>query len=166
MQTPENHILGLIDRMTAAEREIEELEAKLTAAGARYRAIRETELPNALQALGTTVFKVHGGPTVEIGREVFASIAKDREDTAADWFEANGHAGLLKRLVTVEFDREQYDEAKTLVAGLREKFPAVGQRRTVNPMTLKSWVKKRLEAGEAVPAAVSYEIKRVAKLKE
>ena len=58
-------------------------------------------------------------------------------EEAFGWLRQNGHGDLIKNNVMITFQRKQDNEAKSLVAELREKGHNVKQAEKVEPMTLK-----------------------------
>ena len=54
--------------------------------------------------------------------------------------------------IMITFQRKQDNEAKSLVAELREKGHNVKQAEKVEPMTLKAFVKEQIQDGKDVPS--------------
>jgi hypothetical protein len=73
-------------------------------------------------------------------------------DDAFTWLRENGHGDLIKNNVMLTFGRNQDNEAKSLIAELREKGHNVKQAEKVEPMTLKAFVKEQIQGGKNVPA--------------
>jgi transposase-like protein len=95
----------------------------------------------------------------------------ERRNAAIRWLEDNGHADLVKTEVVTEFPREARDEAVQFVERSTANLPLgaeVSVRETVNPMTLRAWLRREMKAGRQLPPLdlIGAAIARVAKLKK
>lgn len=142
----------LAQEMFTAQVEVELKEAELKSAQERLKAVSEKSIPELMEKIGVQEFKTKSGIKLEIKDSIKTHISEENQNEAFKWLEDNKNGGLIKRTVMVAFTREQQTEAKKLEKELVKKgFQTVKTVRKVEPATLTSFVKKRLEAGEEVP---------------
>ena len=157
----------LADELEAAQEEVVRLEVLLKNAQEKATELSEITIPEKMAAVGLTELATPSGFRLAIEEAVFAHITKAREDEAYRWLDVNGHGGMIRRELTVAFNREQGDAATALHAELRGKFAGVTQKWAVNAQTLKAWARHMLEDGENVPLETfGIHTKRVAKIKK
>ncbi len=114
--------------------------------------LSEQTIPNLMQKAGVSLIKLKDGSSVEVKPFYAARIPSSKVEEAFGWLRQNGHGDLIKNNVMVTFQRKQDNEAKSLVAELREKGHNVKQAEKVEPMTLKAFVKEQIQDGKNVPA--------------
>ena len=114
--------------------------------------LSEQTIPNLMQKAGVSLIKLKDGSSVEVKPFYAARIPSSKVEEAFGWLRQNGHGDLIKNNVMVTFQRKQDNEAKSLVADVREKGHNVKQAEKVEPMTLKAFVKEQIQDGKNVPA--------------
>ena len=114
--------------------------------------LSEQTIPNLMQKAGVSLIKLKDGSSVEVKPFYAARIPSSKVEEAFGGLRQNGHGDLIKNIVMVTFQRKQDNEAKSLVADLREKGHNVKQAEKVEPMTLKAFVKEQIQDGKNVPA--------------
>jgi len=138
----------------------------------RVQKLREVEIPELVGELPYEMFERDGlvlpdGSHLTLQKTIHASIAQKSADDACGWLTTNGHGGMVRLELVMEFGPGQDDAAevwaKTLA--LNDNFE-LRQKRTVNPSTLRAWVRGRLEAGEVIPPSIDFYVQRIAKIKE
>jgi hypothetical protein len=156
----------LVKQIDESETLIEKLSAQLKEAAEKHTNLTEQQLPELLDEMGLSQVTTKDGLEVEISENIFAAISEKNQPVAFKWLNDNGHGGLMKRAVTVAFNKGQEDAAHKLMDELRGKFAAVSSKTSVHPSTLKAWVKEALESGIDFPMdAFGVYKKRVAKIK-
>lgn len=150
-----NEQLAQLDRHV---REVQELEAQATRLASDLKRVQEQlselqwrKVPDLMKEIGLTEFKHTSGLRIKIKEHITASITEERKAEAHAWLEDNGHAGLLKRTVAVQFLKDQQEEAEKLVGDLSKTYGAVTQDVKVHPSSLKAWVKGLLKEGSPLP---------------
>lgn len=144
-------IMALVDLMRTKQKEVERLEDKLKDAKATLLSIERVDIPDLMSELGVTEIKTADGATLSIKEEVDAKITEANRWAAMDWLAQNGFAGIIKTGVSVAFGKGDHDGAVALADELTEKYGSVEVKEEVHPSTLKSFVKERLAAGDAIP---------------
>lgn len=149
---------GKLDSVSRLAKEAAELEYKLAEAGklvketkAALHKITDEHLPEALEAMGLQKFTLTDGSEIAVKPIYAASIPSDRKVEAFQWLRDHEFGDLVKNNVTVTFGRGEDDTAKDFVdlCGTQGFVPS--QLEKVEPMTLKAWLRERVEAGDPVP---------------
>lgn len=131
--------------------------------------LRTETIPAAMLAANTRQFGLLDGSSLTIEKKYFANIPTEdaiseagSEELAGNlrgrragcfqWLRRHKHSGIIKNFLTVTFGKDEDKRAKGLQAWLNaEKIP-FEKREGVHPMTLKSFVRERYEAGKTLPA--------------
>jgi len=157
----------LADDLAAKKRVVLQIEADLKRAQKDVQDLEEGTIPAVMDELGMKMFTTTSGFQISIEESNHPSILVENRDKTFRWFEAHGHGGMIKRAVTVAFNREQSAMAKDLQAELMGRgYPGVKSDESVHPSTLRSWVNHRLEAGEEIPETINIQTVRVAKIEK
>lgn len=151
-QSEIQQLAALVEQLDTALLLEAQAEEALAAANARVVSLQETLIPAAMQQCQMTEY-VHAptGRRVVLERKINATISKENRERAQRWLDANGHGGLLRRMIGVEFTRAEEVQAKELLTRLAAEFPHAFQEAIVPAPTIKSFVTKELEAGRDVP---------------
>jgi len=134
------------------EKDIEEMEAMLKERKDQYRKLTEEVLPQALAEMGMKSFKMADGSSIEIKPFYSASIKEEKRAEAFAWLRDNGFGDLIKNNVSVRFGRNEDQQCSRLLQVLAERGYVAEQSEKVEPMTLKAWVKERVEKGSEFPS--------------
>ena len=140
------------NKLLETQKEIDKLEDKLKTFKTTETTLSEQTIPNLMQQAGVSLIKLKDGSSVEIKPFYAAKIPSSKIEEAFEWLRINGHGDLIKNNVMLTFGRHQDNEAKSLIAELREKGHNVKQAEKVEPMTLKAFVKEQIQGGKNVPA--------------
>lgn len=155
LPTPTNPQFALLDQLVTeieqCETTLAQLEMETSETSAKHRDLTERQLPDLLDEMGLEEVKTLAGLEVKVNTDILASITKENEPAAFQWLNDNGHGNLMKRAVTVAFNKGQEDQANELMRTLSGKFAAVSVATKVHPSTLKSFVRERLGEGKEVP---------------
>ena len=140
------------NKLLETQNEIAKFEDKLKTFKTTETTLSEQTIPNLMQQAGVSLIKLKDGSSVEIKPFYAARIPSSKVEEAFEWLRTNGHGDLIKNNVMLTFGRNQDNEAKSLVAELREKGHNVKQAEKVEPMTLKAFVKEQIQDGKNVPS--------------
>ena len=137
-------------------RSVEELEEQLKVASRKLASLVEFEIPQLMDELGVPFLGLEDGSRVDVKEDIRASISADRRMAAVEWLDAHGLSGMVKRIFEIKFTREQEKEVRKFEADLRKrKNPLTVDRiYKVEPMTLKAWATRTLEAGGEIDLAL------------
>lgn len=157
-------VVALTREVVEIDKTIEELEELLTSAKARRHAIRSSELPDAMAAMGSSDWTNSSGMVrvqvedfvsgslpklAEPGSEEYDASVKKR-DAAIRWLEKNGGSSIIKTEVNLLFGREEHKNAVALVKELKKKklYPIL--QSGVHPQTLMAFAREKAKNGEEV----------------
>lgn len=148
-----NQLSEIAGRQQKAEDKVLLLEDQLKAATTALREISEKELPALMDEIGMEEFVTTSGLKISVREKIRAKIPEARNAEAILWLEENGHGGLVKRLFTVEFDRDEMDWAKDFEreCAQRERPLRLKRKEGVHGNTLSAFVKEQLADGENLP---------------
>lgn len=155
--------LILAERIRTGQQLLKEL-------GEQFRVITESDLPEAMDALGIEDFTLKNGRKITINQSYHPNISGDHEDEAFGWLRENGHDGIIKRNVSVEFGKGEDKIANYLLRNLRRykslSESSIKDKEGVHPQTLKAFVREMIESGENLPMeAFGVHIRRIANIK-
>ena len=113
--------------------------------------ITDEQLPEALEEMGLQKFTLTDGAEISVKPIYSASIPRDRKEEAFEWLRNHEFGDLVKNNVTVTFGRGEDETAKDFVSLCGSQGFVPSQLEKVEPMTLKAWLRERVEAGDAIP---------------
>ena len=70
---------------------------------------------------------------------------------AFDWLRDNGHEGLIKHRITVDFTREADNQALRVKKELEDKGLYPADKEWVEPSTLRGFAREQTESGVTLP---------------
>lgn len=146
-----NQLQQLAEQQAAYELEIAELEGKINKARENQRALAERKIPELMDQIGMAEFKTASGLIVKVEEKIRASITKAKAPLAFSWLKKNGHASMIKRVVSIAFGMGEDEEAEELWSDLNNKGFIVEDKASVHPSTLSSFAKEKLSNGEEIP---------------
>ena len=141
----------LAEELANAEAQAASVTERLEAIKMRITDLSERQIPELMDSLGVAHFRTTSGFEISVRKTIRASIPVSRREEAMEWLDAHGHGGIVKRNITVGFNRDQEQDAATLESELGERFENVKTDRKVEPSTLRAFIAGQLEAGAEVP---------------
>lgn len=141
----------LAQQLRDAQAEAGRVEQAMKDASAKVRRLSEEDIPGLMSELGMKKFVLESGETISCALEVYASITEEKRAAAHAWLEQNGFGALIDTVIGVKFDRKDREKALTFAAELEEQGLAPELMERVHASRLKSFLKERLAAGDAVP---------------
>ena len=147
-------ISKLANEAASLERKIADTEQLLKDHKQSLHKITDEQLPEALETMGLQKFTLKDGAEIAVKPIYAASIPKDRKEEAFQWLRDHEFGDLVKNNVTVTFGRGEDTIAKDFVNMCGAQGFTPSQLEKVEPMTLKAWLRERVEAGAAVPLAL------------
>ena len=144
-------VANFANQMIDLENQIKDQEAVLKNLKEKRRAIAEDLLPAVMTEHGLSNVTLNDGSTVSVKKFYSCTIPADRTDKAFDWLRDNGHEGLIKHRITVDFTREADDQALRLKTDLENKGLYPADKEWVEPSTLRGFAREQTEAGVTMP---------------
>ncbi len=133
------------------ERDISDAEFLLKDKKQALHKITDEQLPEALEEMGLQKFTLTDGSEIAVKPIYAASIPRDRREEAFQWLRDHEFGDLVKNNVSVTFGRGEDSIAKDFVGLCGAQGFVPNQQEKVEPMTLKAWLRERVEAGDPIP---------------
>jgi hypothetical protein len=150
-----------MERLSKLAQKARDLEAKilkdavaLEELKGEHDKITKRFIPGIMEELGMAKFTLTDGAEVKIKESVNASISAENKPEAFAWLTKNDFDGIIKTKVQAEFGRGEIESARKALAAIQSAGFDAAIDQSVHPMTLKSFVKERLEAGDSIPIDV------------
>tara|TARA_R110002096_G_scaffold159360_9_gene325202 strand:- start:441 stop:1034 length:594 start_codon:yes stop_codon:yes gene_type:complete len=155
LDTLDTNKLDGVSRLAAEaanlEKEISDGEQLLKDKKKALYKITDEQLPEVLEEMGLQKFTLTDGAEISVKPLYAASIPRDRKSEAFQWLRDHEFGDLVKNNVTVTFGRGEDDTAKEFVGLCGSQGFTPSQLEKVEPMTLKAWLRERVEAGDPIP---------------
>jgi hypothetical protein len=145
-------IATLAKMMTEAKAEVERAKDDLARANDAFRRLEREDLPQLMFEFGLQSIKLSDGSVVEVVEDLDTSISAERREVAHEWLTEHGFAGIIKSNISVNFDREELEEAKKIaqqISGMTGHPVEIIEK--IHPQTLKAFVKEQIAAGTEIP---------------
>jgi uncharacterized protein YfeS len=139
----------LIRESQKVDDEIKQTEQFLKDLKAKKRVVDEEDIPALMQELGVESLTVDGNK-VSVEKFVSARIPDDRKEEAYGFLRSIGEGDIIKNDVVVSFGMGQDNVAGAVLDDLRTKGLEPNQKTHIHPMTLRSWVKNRIESQQEI----------------
>ena len=144
-------ISKLAHQAAALEEDIAHLENTLKEQKKALFKITDEQLPEALEEMNLQKFTLKDGAEISVKPVYAASIPRDRRAEAYEWLRDLDFGDVVKNNVTVTFARGEDETAKEFMDLCGSQGFTPSQLEKVEPMTLKAWLRERVEAGDAIP---------------
>ena len=131
--------------------QLADLESQTKAVKENLRKVTDEDLPDMLFSLVVKSFKLEDGSEVSVKQTYGAHIKVDNKPEAHQWLRDNGFDDIIKNTVSCEFKRGEDSSANDFMEMASQMGLTPAQKTDVHPMTLKGFVKERIEAGGDFP---------------
>ena len=139
----------LIRQSIDLDKEIKDAEQHLKDLQQRKRTVDEEDIPSLMETLGVESLTVDGNK-VSIDKYVSARIPDDKKEEAYSFIRSIGEGDIIKNEVVVGFGMGQDNVAGAVVDDLRNQGLTPSQKTHIHPMTLRTWVKNRIDNGQEI----------------
>ena len=153
-----NYLAEQCKAMLKLDIEINRAENTVKALKAKRREINEITIPDIFLDMGLSEIKLEdehglGIKKISVVKTYSASIPKDRWDEVKEWLVEQEEDAMIKTKITADFGkgRAETENSVKLMAYMQKENIWYLAKEAVHPMTLKSFVKQRLEGGKALP---------------
>ena len=137
---------SLVRQLNSIQQQIDEAEEHLKALKQDKQRISFEQIPMLMDEMGIERVDVDGA-TVQLKPFVSASIPADRKQDAFNWLREHGLDDIIKNDIIVSFGRGQDNAAGDVMYDLEQKAFHPEQKTHIHSMTLKAFVKERVEKG-------------------
>lgn len=132
-------LLSLAKTLNDKLEERERLEKELATNSEDIKQLREKLIPDLMQSIGLTEFKMVDGRVLSISPVYYASVPKARSEAAFEWLRSKNMGGIIKEAIEVSIDHKD-----SLV---KQNIP-FAVHGGIHPSTLRAFVKERIETGD------------------
>ena len=143
------NLSGLVRQLRVVEQQVEEAETLLKTLKSEKQKLSTQMIPDLMDEMGVERVDVDG-LTVTKKQIVAASIPVDKRELAFDWLRDRGLDDIIKNDVVCSFGRGQDNLAKDAFWTLKDKGLEPSTKTHIHPMTLKAFVKDRVEQGQEI----------------
>ena len=144
-------ISRLANEASSLQEDVERLEDELKNFKKAYYRVTDELLPEALEELNLEKFTLKDGSEIAVKPVYAASIPKDKRNEAYDWLRVHGDGDIIKNNVTVTFGKGEDQDAQAFMLMCGDQGFTPQQQEKIEPMTLKAWVREKVEAGHPIP---------------
>lgn len=123
----------------------------------RMEEINRNRLPEIMQSLGMSSFKLADGSELLIEEKLNASISVANREKAYAWLDDHGFGGIIKTVLKSNFSRDEREKAEEARKMLAEAGFDAETESSIHAATLKSFVKERLAAAADVIETVEHD---------
>lgn len=154
-EIPNDNALGLVSKLARRQLEFEQdiaaKEKEIEDLTKQWNDIRLKQLPKAMNDAQLSSFKLQDGSEVEVEEKHYASITDDNRNAALQWFRDNGHGGLIKNLLEIQFGKGTEELQKKVSDFLKELKIQFTCKEGIHANTLKSFVTEQMKAKIDLP---------------
>lgn len=156
-------LTGFAEAIIKQDAFVKELEEKLKEEKKRLLKMTDEDLPALMTEANSMEFTLLDGSKVTIKPQYGASIKVDNRPAAYEWLRKHGHDDIIKNTISCQFGRGE-DEMATQFKEAMESFTferpdgkevsvkdMVTQAEKIEPMSLRGFVKERVENGDEFP---------------
>jgi hypothetical protein len=143
------NLSDLVRKLRAVDSDIDKAEQALKGLKKERQKLTTELIPGVMDEMGVDRLDVDG-VTVTRKLIVSASISDEKREQAFGWLRDNGLDDIIKNDVVVSFGRGEDNAAKNAVGILREQGFDPDVKTHIHPMTLKAFVKERVEDGKPI----------------
>mgnify|MGYP003629918262 CR=1 FL=1 len=140
---------NLVRQLEGVVSDIDEVEEHLKRLKQEQRRLSMEAIPSLMDEMDVSRLDV-GEVTISLKPFVSASIPKDRKREAFEWLRDHGLDDIIKNDVILSFGRGEDDTASTVMLDLENKGFHPESKTHIHAMTLKAFVKERVENGKPI----------------
>jgi len=150
-------LTSLVAKLDDANKVLDELEEKVKAQKKVVKELSEQHIPDLFKEMGNVKsLELGDGRKVSVAEDFAISIKKATQQEAFTWLRENGKEEIIKRKLSLQFDRGEGAEAQETVDLLLENDLSFSDTESVHPQTLKASMRGMIEEGVTPPETFSY----------
>ena len=140
-----------VQKMESLAKEIENIEDTLKSRKKDLDVISGEVIPTMMSEMGLSQLKLMDGSTIDVKPFYNATITQANKEAAFNWLRNNDLGDIIKNEVVIRFGRGEENRALELVKELDGRGLSPDQKRRVEPMTIKGFVREQIERGVNLP---------------
>ena len=144
-------LTSLVNESKKSDIKIQELKAALKEEQARNDRLKQQDIPNLMESLGTMEHRTTTGLHVVVERKVRARISDDTRAGALKWLDDHGLGRMVKDEFKLNLTKGQAEQADKLRKVMDDLNVPYTNKKNVHPQTLMALVRERDASGEDVP---------------
>jgi len=144
-------VATMANQIVAFDKNIADAERDLKVVKEQRRQLAEDLLPALMTENGLTEITLNDGSKVSVKKFYSCTIPADKTPLALEWLRDNGHDGLIKHRVTIDFTRDKDDQALVLKEELEDRGLYPSDKEWVEPSTLRGFARELVENGRELP---------------
>lgn len=151
--TPEylvNRISNMVKEMRAIENQLAEYDMRVSELKAAKAELEMKKIPDALLEAGLSEITTMEG--LKVSTQLFVgAIPAEKKAEAFSWLDDNGHSSIIKRQVSVQFDKGSSEAAKKAEEAIRDLGLEPKSTLDVHYQTFKAFAKEQVNKGKTLP---------------
>jgi hypothetical protein len=144
-------LTGFADAIIKQDAFVKELEEKFKEEKKKLLKMTDEDLPALMTEANSLEFTLTDGSKVTIKPQYGASIRVDNRPAAYEWLREHGYDDIIKNTISCQFGRGEDDQASSFKAFAEKEGYIPNQTEKIEPMSLRGWIKERVEKGEEFP---------------
>ncbi len=144
-------LTGFAEAIIKQDAFVKELDEKLKEEKKKLLKMTDEDLPALMTEANSMEFTLLDGSKVTIKPQYGASIKVDNRPAAYEWLRKHGHDDIIKNTISCQFGRGEDDLASSFKAFAEKEGYVPTQTEKIEPMSLRGFVKERVENGEEFP---------------
>ena len=144
-------LTGFGDAIVNQELFVKELEEKLKEEKKKLLKMTDEDLPALMTEANVLEFKLNDGSKITIKALYGGSIKVENRPAAFAWLRKHKHDDIIKNTISCQFGRGEDALASSFKAFAEKKGYIPNQTEKIEPMSLRGWIKERVEKGEEFP---------------
>lgn len=140
------------------EQEILQKDEELKVAKEQLKYIAEVKMPEAMQSIGMSSFKLSNGAGIEIKPFFAGKIDDENREATTKWLHENGHGALLQKQLIISFGQKEgidwnylINSIKTLARESEGVEVDTEIKQGVHHKTLNAFIKEQVTSGKEFP---------------
>ena len=144
-------LTGFGDAIVNQELFVKELEEKLKEEKKKLLKMTDEDLPALMTEANVLEFKLNDGSKITIKAQYGGSIKVENRPAAFAWLRKHKHDDIIKNTISCQFGRGEDALASSFKAFAEKEGYIPNQTEKIEPMSLRGWIKERVEKGEEFP---------------
>lgn len=144
-------LTGFAEAIIKQDAFVKELDERLKEEKKKLLKMTDEDLPALMTEANSMEFTLLDGSKVTIKPQYGGSIKVDNRPEAFAWLRKHKHDDIIKNTISCQFGRGEDDLASSFKAFAEKEGYIPNQTEKIEPMSLRGWIKERVEKGEEFP---------------
>lgn len=144
-------LTGFAEAIIKQDAFVKELDERLKEEKKKLLKMTDEDLPALMTEANSMEFTLLDGSKVTIKPQYGGSIKVDNRPEAFAWLRKHKHDDIIKNTISCQFGRGEDDLASSFKAFAEKQGYIPNQTEKIEPMSLRGWIKERVEKGEEFP---------------